>query len=291
VTLDAAIITGVGFDIVHNFAIVAAVSLGFYSVLAIAGVYHMSYGDNLTIGAYAASIVSTASWPWWAGLFCGALAAGVISIILEPIIRRFYDRRDFSGLLFSWGISLMIVQGIQLAFGPSGRTVDGPQWATWTVFGSTVPAFNMLVTMICLGIAATIWIMWKVGSFGLYLNGIASSRYTAFSLGLPVAKITTIVFVGMSVLGGGIGALLAPIRAVSPTMGVSYTLTAVLTVLLFGSISVRRVLWGAMVLTLVRSIATWSFGTSLATAAMLLSVLVVLIVRKQFADPTSHASI
>lgn len=289
--LDADIITGVVFDIVHNFAIIAAVSLGFYSVLAIAGVYHMSYGDNLTIGAYAASIVTAAGWPWWAGLFGGALVAGAASVILEPIMRRFYDRRDFSGLLFSWGISLVIVQGIQLAFGPSGRTVDGPQWTTWTVFGSTLPAFNTLVTLICGGIAATIWMMWKVGSFGLYLNAIASSRYTAFSLGLPVARITGIVFVAMSIVCGGIGALLAPIRAVSPTMGVSYTLTAVLTVLLFGTISVRRVLCGAAVLTLVRSIATWSFGTSLATAAMLFSVLVVLIVRKQFADSTSHASI
>ena len=90
--------------------------------------------------------------------------------------------------------------------------------------------------------AATFYVMFKT-DFGLKVRAVRRNRAMAGCLGIDTAKVDMMIFMFGSGLAGIAGAVLAPIKSVSPPMGFPYAVDSYM-VLVLGGVGN---LWGVVV--------------------------------------------
>ena len=118
-------------------SILLLMALGLAIVFGLMGVINMAHGELMALGAYATFVVQG----WFAAHAPGAfdyyflvalpvsfLVAGAAGFLLERGVIRFLYGRPLETLLLTWGVSLMIQQGLRLWFGAANVDVTSPKW-------------------------------------------------------------------------------------------------------------------------------------------------------------------
>ena len=271
---------GSGLDCVTSIATALLVALGFYLVFGILRVYNMAHGDFVMIGAYSACLVTEYTKSWLLGVVTAPVVAGSVGLLLESvIIRRLYGRSNLSTLLATWGVSLCLVESVRLTFGPSGLFVDVPTSATLLVGGAPYPAYS-LITVGVAGCAALIVLgTLRLTRAGLSTRATIEDPDAAEAAGVDTCRVYRWTFTAGSSLCGLAGAVVAPVAAVTPGMGLQYTILSVLIVLVGGYRTLAAPVVGAILVAGTRSVLSSAFGLTTATIGMLMVVVVVLIVR------------
>ena len=127
-------------------------ALGLAIVFGLMGVINMAHGELMALGAYATFVVQG----WFAAHAPGAfdyyflvalpvsfLVAGAAGFVLERGVIRFLYGRPLETLLLTWGVSLMIQQGLRLWFGAANVDVTSPQVALGRHPGDGRPAASV----------------------------------------------------------------------------------------------------------------------------------------------------
>ena len=118
-------------------SILLLMALGLAIVFGLMGVINMAHGELMALGAYATFVIQG----WFAAHAPGAfdyyflvalpvsfLVAGAAGFLLERGVIRFLYGRPLETLLLTWGVSLMIQQGLRLWFGAANVDVTSPKW-------------------------------------------------------------------------------------------------------------------------------------------------------------------
>ncbi len=101
-------------------ALLALISSGLTIIYGALGVLNLAHGAMFMLGGYAGYVAYQAT-----GSFAAAVLAGALSLVLvggaleRTIIRHFYARPPEDQLLVTFGIGIVIVELVRLAFGSS----------------------------------------------------------------------------------------------------------------------------------------------------------------------------
>ncbi len=221
-------------DVLASIAILTIVVLGLAIVLGVLDVINLAHTGFMGVGVYTAVVAHDHKWPFWLGVVAAAVAAAVAGLIVELlVIRRLYDR-PLETILASWGISLVIVQALTLAFGHNNRAVGQPLATATSVFGTAYPTYRLLLVVMAAGLVIALAVMIRYTRVGLTVRMIQSNQELARGLGIRVALLRASTFVVGCALAGFAGALLGPTQAINPNYAVSLVATAFLAVLLAG---------------------------------------------------------
>ena len=208
---------------------IALIALGIALVYRANRIVNFAQGD---LGALPAvlGVMLVVSWGWsyWFGLIVGLVAAVVLGVLVEGlIIRRFFTAPRLVLTVATIGLS-QVLAGAALflprAFGDSsfGTRLPQPFDASFVFGGVTFNAndiFTMIVVPVCLVLLA---LFLQRSTIGIAIVGAAERADRAFTLGIPVKRLHTVVWVVASVLaflamflragavGLPIGAVLAP---------------------------------------------------------------------------------
>ena len=122
-------------------SILILTALGLAITFGVMRVINMAHGDFIMTGAYVAFVLQEY---FRLNLFWGIPAAflvlGLIGVVVEwGLIRRLYGR-PLETLLATWGVSIVLQQGIRLIFGPELRYVKAPDLVDG---GFQVPGSNL----------------------------------------------------------------------------------------------------------------------------------------------------
>ena len=107
-------------------SILLLVALGLAITYGLMGVINMAHGELMMIGAYATYVVQGLFQKYLPGLFdwyllaavpVAFLASALVGAALERGVIRFLYGRPLETLLATWGISLMLQQGVRSIFG------------------------------------------------------------------------------------------------------------------------------------------------------------------------------
>ena len=90
-----------------------------------------------------------------------------------------------------------------------------------------------LIALAILMVLLTFWLIYKT-RFGLKVRAVRRNRAMAGALGIDTARIDMLIFMFGSGLAGIAGAVLAPIKSVSTTMGFSYAVGSYMVIVLGG---------------------------------------------------------
>src|SRR5882724_1856739 len=107
-------------------ALYVLMALGLSIIFGMVGVINFAHGALFTLGAYAAYQIKDALG------FAGALVAapllvGVLGMIIEAtFLRRLYLQDPLQGLLLTFGLAMVLEQGIRLVWGSSPKSFELP---------------------------------------------------------------------------------------------------------------------------------------------------------------------
>lgn len=221
------------------------VSLGLAIVFGLMNVINMAHGEFLMVGAYTVLTLTGLGAPFVLALAAAPLVAAAIGLVAEELVVRRTYARLLDSILATWGLSLVLRQGLVLAYGPGAHAVPAPDLGTVDIAGSAYPVYRLAVMGLSLAAVAGVTALFFATRFGLSARAVLSDRETADALGIDVRRMDRITFAlgtGLAGLGGG---AMAPLIAVDPSAGLGWLVPAFLSVLVGGLGSLAGPLVGA----------------------------------------------
>jgi urea transport system permease protein len=229
-------------------------AIGLAITFGVMGVINMAHGEMVMLGAYTTFVVqetirNSAPQLFEVSLLIAVplafLVAGAIGILIERSVIRFLYGRPLETLLATWGISLVLQQGVRSIFGPSNREVGTPAWMSGAFeLGGLTLTYNRLSIIVFAGVVLAVLILvMRYTPFGLRMRAVTQNRQMAASMGIRTPWIDSLTFGLGSGIAGIAGVALSQIDNVSPNLGQSYIIDSFM-VVVFGGVGN---LWGTLV--------------------------------------------
>jgi urea transport system permease protein len=154
-------------------------------------------------------------------------------------------------LLATWGVGIILEVVMKVIFGPELYYVGAPKVLSGgiRIIGRLPYPYYRLFLIGCAiaMIAATFWLIYRT-NFGLKVRAVRRNRAMSGCLGIDTARIDMLIFMYGSGLAGIAGAILAPIKSVSTTMGFTYAVGSYMVLVLGGVGNLLGVPTGALLI-------------------------------------------
>jgi urea transport system permease protein len=274
-------------------SILLLVALGLAITYGLMGVINMAHGELMMIGAYATYVMQglfqkylPGAFDWYllAAVPVAFLASALMGAVLERGVIRFLYGRPLETLLATWGISLMLQQGVRSIFGAQNVGVENPAWMSGRVqlMGNLSLPYNRLV-IIGFAIAVLLGMAWLIGRtrLGLFVRGVTQNRPMASCMGVNTAQVDTYAFALGSGIAGLAGCALSQVGNVGPDLGQGYIVDAFMVVVLGGVGQLAGTVYAAMGLGLLNKFLEGWTGAVLAKIAVLVFIIIFIQKRPQ----------
>lgn len=224
----------IGFSVA---AILAIGAIGLAVIFGVAGVINMAHGQFIMVGAYTAAVVGQLGGNTFVAIPVAFIVVALLGLIVERgIIQWIYDR-PLETLLATWGVGIILEVLMKVIFGPELYYVGAPRILDggFRIMGRLpYPYYRLfLIAMAIIMVLATFYLIYRT-SFGLKVRAVRRNRAMSGCLGVDTARIDMLIFMYGSGLAGIAGAVLAPIKSVSTTMGFSYAVGSYMVIVLGG---------------------------------------------------------
>ena len=265
-----------GFSVV---AILVIAAVGLAIIFGVAGVINMAHGEFIMIGAYTAAVVGKLGGNTFIAIPVAFVVVGILGLIIERgIIQWIYDR-PLETLLATWGVGIVLQTVIKLVFGPELYYVGAPKILEggFRVIGRLpFPWYRLfLIVMAILLLILVFYVIFKT-DFGLKVRAVRRNRAISGCLGIDTARVDMMIFVFGSGLAGIAGAVLAPIKSVSTTMGFPYAVDSYMVLVLGGVGSLWGVLTGSALIGEAETILSFIFNNVIGRLLVFLFIVIII---------------
>ena len=229
-------------------------AIGLAITFGVMGVINMAHGEMVMLGAYTTFVTQDIIRENFPGLFnwsllialpLAFLVAAIVGVIIERgIIRHLYGR-PLETLLATWGVSLILQQGVRSIFGPTNQEVGNPSWMSGSFqIGELDITWNRLwIIVFSLIVFFVLLVALNKTPIGLQMRAVTQNRRMASAMGIRTPFVDSMTFALGSGIAGIAGVALSQIDNVSPNLGQSYIIDSFM-VVVFGGVGN---LWGTLV--------------------------------------------
>jgi urea transport system permease protein len=281
----------VAFQGVSLSSILLLMALGLAIIFGLMGVINMAHGELMALGAYTTYVTQG----WFQGHAPGAfeyyflvslplsfLVAGVAGFILERGVIRFLYGRPLETLLLTWGISLIIQQGLRLWFGAANVDVISPKWLSGGVpvmVGVQLPYNRLFIIVLATVAVAGMYLLLFKTDAGLRVRAVMQNRGMAACLGVRSRRVDALTFALGAGLAGIAGCALTQIGNVGPELGQNYIVDSFMVVVTGGVGKLLGTILAALGIGGLNKILEPSFGAVFGKVAIL--VVVILFIQRR----------
>jgi branched-chain amino acid transport system permease protein len=221
-----------------NGAFYALLSLGLAVIFGMLRIVNFAHGAVYMLGAFTAyALGEQFGIGFWPALVLGPLVVGLLGLAIERLLlRRLYALPPAYILLLTFGLTLLIQDGVRLVYGISGAPYAGPsQLAGVTDLGFVVfPTYRLFVIAVSVVVCgATYWLIERT-RVGAVVRACTENPTVTRSFGIDVSLWVTAVFCFGTALAALAGVLAAPIYSVDPLMGSELIITTFAVVVIGG---------------------------------------------------------
>lgn len=265
-------------------SILLMVALGLAIIYGINGVINLAHGELVMLGAYSAWALQTffglgllVSLPL---IFLGTACFGWA--MDRVVIRRLY-RRPLDTILATWGVGVIAQQVIRLLAGGELRYVEMPPSLSGAIQlgGLEMPTIRLFILCLSIALFALTWYLLFRTTLGLKLRAIAQNREVASCFGINSDRIYGLTFAYGAGLAGLAGAVISPLKSVSPEMGTGYVVDAFMVVVLGGVESLVGTVASSGIIGGLSGSIAYYFNDTIAKAVVLLAIVVLIRFRPQ----------
>lgn len=246
-TLANIVIDGVAYGMV-----LFVIAVGLSVTLGLMRFVNLSHGAFAMVGGYCAALLTReAQWNFWAAVPVAILATALLGAVLEmTVLRHLYRRKELDQVLFTIGLSFLLIAGTNALAGPQVQLIPLPPVLAGSVdLGfRTLPAQRLLVIGAGLAVAAAAaWTVTRT-RFGVWLRAAVDNAGTASALGIPIRTVQCASFAVGAALAGFGGILGAELMPLEPYYALKYLVLVLVVVAVGGMGSIAGSLAAAVLL-------------------------------------------
>ncbi|HWL60203.1 MAG TPA: branched-chain amino acid ABC transporter permease [Microbacteriaceae bacterium] len=262
-------------SILSSAAIASVIALGLGITFRLMGIINLAHGEFMMIGAYAAVYAGAIGLPWPLGLLAGVLAAAVVGALAEVLIVRWLYSSPELSILGTYGLSIVLIQGVQVTLGKGYLYSSNPFPGAIEVFGVAYPIYRLVLIGAAAVLFLIILLLLNATPLGTKIRAVAADGKLAETLGIRSSRLNLVVFTASAALAGLAGVLVGPLGNVRPDMGADYIFTAFVIVIIAGN-SIVRLIPAAILVSTVQNLMTFWIDPMVAKIAVLVIALLVL---------------
>ncbi len=241
-----------------NGSFYALLSLGLAVIFGMMRIVNFAHGAFYMLGAFVAYLLlQQGGVGFWPALVVAPLLVAVVGMALERVLlRRLAGLDPLYGFLFTFGLTLVIQDGMRLRFGLQGQPYATPaELAGSIALGPvTYPAYRLFVVGFCLVASIAVWFVIERTRLGMVVRAATERADLTRALGVNVDRWITPMFgfgLGLAALAG---VLAAPMRNVAPLMGSELIILTFAVVVIGGMGSIAGAIVGGFLVGVLSSV-------------------------------------
>ena len=261
----------------------ALMGLGLSLITGILNIPNFAHGALFAVGAY--FLVSFLSFinNFWLALVVAPLGVAFLGLVIEFAgIRRLYAAGHDYQLLLTFGLALILSESIILVWGPVGSSYLPPPILRGGLdLGFTFyPKYRLFVMVMAGLLVLATWLFLEKTRYGAIMRAGIENKEMVSLLGIDIHWLFTAAFALGAYLAGIAGALMAPIRGLSPTMGVDMLGIAFVVVALGGLGNLLGAIVAGLLIGIAQALVA-AYWIEASTVVIFAVMAVVLLVRPQ----------
>lgn len=258
------------------------VASGLSLIFGVLGVINFAHGAFYMLGAYLAFAAYGLTGNFVAAMLAGALGVAIFGAVFERVfISRIYGRDVLMQLLLCYGFVLILDDMVKILWGADYKMMGMPQtFALPPVFvaGGPVPPYYIFTIAAAVTVGGLLWLGISRTRFGKLVRAAAHNPQMVGALGVNTKLLYASVFGIGSLLAGLAGALAAPVRSLTPGMGLSILIESFIVTVIGGMGSIVGAFVAALLIGLTRALGAIGFPLFV-DGAMFVMMALVLILR------------
>ncbi len=254
-----------------SFLILSAIGLAI--IFGMMGVINLAHGEFIMLGAYITTLSCLAGVPIPIAIILGSIGVGIFGFIVDKLIIRHLYGRPQDSVVATWGISLIMGQGMLILMGPSLQGPSTPL-GSFSVGGINYSLYRLILTIIaCLLVVLLYWVFMHT-KFGLRSRATMQNEEIARSLGTNTSQMYTLTFVVGSMFAGLTGGLFSFTMTIGPTFGTGFLMESFVTVIVGGANPLIGTVMSGGTLGIVHSALSYIFGTFIGRVGLLVAAII-----------------
>ena len=264
----------------------ALIAIGFNLQYGVARIFNLAYGEFLMAAAFGALwMFSLASIDPILGMLLSVpVTFGanwlIYRFLMLPLVRRARTRDDLEGdtILATFGLLFVLKGAAQLAFTPDNRFYDYLNTPV-RIIGFTFAANRVLAFGVACAFGLAIWLILKRTRFGAAMRALAIEPTGARLVGVDTTAMSAIAFASGGALVAVAGTLVSTFLTFNPSIGVEFTMKALVVVMMGGIGNMVGSLLAGILLGVAEALCSYLVDSGLTLAVAYFLFLIVLLVR------------
>ena len=261
----------------------ALVALGFVLIYKATETVNFAQGDLMMLGGFFAyTATAIMGWPYWAAIVFALLVMALFGMAAERVVLRpVLGQAQFTVVMVTIGVGYVM----------RGVVTMMPGWGTDTfkivtpfaekvvnVGGAAISLEQLMIILMTAALCVVLFGFFRFTRIGIAMQAASQNQLAAYYMGIPVARINTLIWGLSAAVATFAGILLAPITFVHANMGF-IGLKAFPAAVVGGFGSIPGAIAGGIIIGLVESFAGFYLPEGVKDIAAYIVVLVVLMVK------------
>jgi len=231
-TLLAQVFTGLVLGMIY-----VLLAIGLSLIFGLMTVVNFAHGALYMLGAYFGVFLLGYTKNFWVALIVAPLMVGALGLLMERfLIRRLYGRSPDDPLLLTFGLSLILIEGVKVFWGKIGLTLDPPRALAGAVdLGfMTFPAYRLFLVAVIAAVLIALYFFLGRTNVGLIIRAGSRDPLMVRALGIDLGRVWLVVFGIGTALAGLAGILAGPMRGAYAEMGVTMVIESFVVIVVGG---------------------------------------------------------
>jgi branched-chain amino acid transport system permease protein len=264
-----------------NGSFYAILSLGLAVIFGLLNIVNFAHGAFFMLGAYVAwAGTAQFHFTYWWSLILAPVAIGFLGICVEALVlRKLYKLDHIYGLLFTFGLALVLEGLFRDQFGVSGQQYAAPALLRGAIDAGfmRMPVYRVWVVLAALIVCLATWYVIDRTKLGSYLRAATENAALLRSFGVNTSALVNLTY-GFGVgLAAFAGVLAAPVVQVNPLMGSNVIIVVFAVVVIGGMGSIAGSIVTGMTLGIVEALAKVYYPEASSTVVFAIMALVLLV--------------
>jgi branched-chain amino acid transport system permease protein len=206
-----------------NGSFYAMLSLGLAIIFGLLQIINFAHGALYMLGAFVGYLLlAHLGIGYWPALILAPLIVGALGVIVERLaLSRLYGIDPLYGLLFTFGLALVIEGGFRYYYGVSGQPYPTPPALAggMNLGFMFLPNYRAWVVFASLVVCGATWLLIERTKLGSTLRAATENATLVQAFGVNVPFLLTFTYGLGCALAALAGIMAAPVYQVSPLMG------------------------------------------------------------------------
>jgi branched-chain amino acid transport system permease protein len=264
----------------------ALIALGFNLQYGVARILNLAYGEFFMTACFAAFWMFTL---WQINPLVGLVLSAPVTFaanwliyrfLMLPLVRRSRSRAQLEAetILSTFGLLFLIQGGATSAFSGNLRSYEFLSYPM-PVFGFTFAANRLLAFALAVIVGGGIYLLLRFTRAGMAVRALADDPAAAGLVAIPTERLSALAFAAGGALVCVAGTLISTFLTFDPTIGVTFTMKALVVVIMGGVGNMLGGLAAGFLLGLAEALCSYLVDPGLTLAVAFALFLVVLLIR------------